>query len=108
MLPGVMWAVLAPTAVINSCTALATNSGHCGTNVLGHAAQDEQIRERVDDIDGFQLPVDKNGQTFMGKLVDDVQPLRRTMLPQHTANPSLGQFQPRSNMIDTGSATRGA
>jgi hypothetical protein len=44
-----------------------------GTNVLGHAAQDEQIREHVDDIDGFHLPVDKNGQTFMGKLVDDVQ-----------------------------------
>jgi hypothetical protein len=44
-----------------------------GTNVFGHAAQDEQIGEHVDDIDGFQLPVDPNGQTFVRKLVDDVQ-----------------------------------
>jgi hypothetical protein len=41
--------------------------------VLGHAAQDEQIGEHVDDIDGFQLPVDTNGQTFVRKLVDNVQ-----------------------------------
>ena len=34
--------------------------------------------------------------------------LRRTMLPKHTADPSLGQFQTGSNMVDAGSATRGA
>lgn len=184
-----------------------------GTNVFGHAAQDEQIREHIDDVDGFQLPVDTNGQTFMGKLVDDVQhsvflafmraildkvvgpdmvrplgaktdtgsvrepkpaalrlfggnfqplappdpfdplvvddpaggrsqklrnfpiavaailtgelndvggqpffvisprrypSLRRTVLSEHTADPSLGQFQLRSNMVNAGSATRGA
>ncbi len=41
--------------------------------MLGHAAQDEQIGQHVDDIDGVQLPVDPNGQTFVRKLVDDVQ-----------------------------------
>jgi hypothetical protein len=34
--------------------------------------------------------------------------LRRTVLSEHTADPSLGQFQLRSNMVDAGSATRGA
>jgi transposase len=44
-----------------------------GTNVLGNIAQDEQIREHVDDIDGFQPPVDANGDAFMRELIDDVQ-----------------------------------
>jgi hypothetical protein len=44
-----------------------------GTNVLRHTAQDEQIREHVDDIDSFQLSVDTNGQAFVRKLVDNVQ-----------------------------------
>jgi hypothetical protein len=43
------------------------------TDVLRNAAQDEQIGEHVDYIDGFQLPIDANGQTFVRKLVDDVQ-----------------------------------
>jgi len=34
--------------------------------------------------------------------------LRRTMLPEHTANPPLGQFQAGSHMVDAGTATRGA
>jgi hypothetical protein len=34
--------------------------------------------------------------------------LRRTVLSEQTADPSLGQFQLRSNMVDAGSATRGA
>ncbi len=43
-----------------------------GTNVLRDAMQDKEIGEHVDDIDGFQLPVDPNGQTFVCELVDDV------------------------------------
>ncbi len=34
--------------------------------------------------------------------------LRRTMLPEHTADLSLRQFQPGSNMVNADSATRGA
>ena len=41
--------------------------------MLRDATQDEEIGEHVDDIDGFQLPVDTNGQTFVRELVDDVQ-----------------------------------
>ena len=44
-----------------------------GTNVLRDATQDEEIREQVDDVDGFQLPGDTNGQTFMCELVDHVE-----------------------------------
>src|SRR6187402_1800935 len=43
-----------------------------GTNVAGHAAQDEQVRERVDHVDGFQLATDPDRQAFPGELVDDV------------------------------------
>ncbi len=44
-----------------------------GTNVLRDATQDEQIGEHVDDIDGFQPPIDSNVQTFMRELIYDVQ-----------------------------------
>jgi hypothetical protein len=38
-----------------------------------NAAQNEQVREHVDHIDGLQLAIDANGQAFMGELVDDVE-----------------------------------
>ena len=44
-----------------------------GTNVAGHAAQDEQVGKRVDHVDGFQLPSDPDRQAFPGELVDDVE-----------------------------------
>ena len=34
--------------------------------------------------------------------------LCRTVLSEHTTDPSLGQLQPGSNMVDAGTATRGA
>jgi len=41
--------------------------------VLGHAPQDEQVRQDIDHIDGLELAVNPDRQTFMGKLVDDVE-----------------------------------
>jgi len=41
--------------------------------VTRHAAQDEQVREHVDDIDGLELAIHPDGQTLMGELVDDVE-----------------------------------
>ncbi len=38
-----------------------------------NTAQDEQVREHVDHIDGFQLPVHPNGQALARELVDDVE-----------------------------------
>ena len=39
----------------------------------GNAAQDEQVRERVDDVDGFEPARHPDGQAFVGELVDDVE-----------------------------------
>ena len=38
----------------------------------GHTAQDEQVREHVDDVDRAQLPVHPDRQALAGELVDDV------------------------------------
>src|SRR5204862_7002120 len=43
-----------------------------GTDVLGDAAQDEQVRQNVDDVDGSEPAGYADGQTFVGKFVDDV------------------------------------
>ena len=39
----------------------------------GHAAQDEQIRERVDDVDRSEPAGHPDGQALVGELVDDVE-----------------------------------
>ena len=44
-----------------------------GSDVLGDAAQDEQVRQRIDDVDGFEPAGDADGQALMGELVDDVE-----------------------------------
>src|SRR4030088_1671503 len=40
---------------------------------IGNAAQDEQVGEHVDDIDRLEPARYPNGQTFMGKFVNDVE-----------------------------------
>src|SRR5215207_1103882 len=44
-----------------------------GTNVARHPTQDEQVRERVDHVDGFQLASDPDRQAFPGELVDYIE-----------------------------------
>ena len=44
-----------------------------GTNVLGNAAQDEQVRQYVDDVDRFEPARYPNGQALVRELVDDVE-----------------------------------
>ena len=44
-----------------------------GAHVPGNTAQDEQIREGVDDVDGFEPAGDPDGQALVGELVDDVE-----------------------------------
>ena len=39
----------------------------------GNAAQDEQVRECVDDVDGFEPAGYPDSQTLVGELVDDVE-----------------------------------
>src|SRR5215211_931895 len=42
-------------------------------DVARHAAQDEQVREHVDDVDGLQLASDADRQALVRELVDDVE-----------------------------------
>ena len=42
-------------------------------NVLGHAAQDKQVGQHIDDVDRFEPAGDPNGQALVGELVDDVE-----------------------------------
>src|SRR5690606_30788954 len=44
-----------------------------GTNMPRHAAQDEEVGQDVDDVGGFELPVDPDRNAFPGELIDDVQ-----------------------------------
>src|SRR6266566_8889520 len=44
-----------------------------GTHMPGNAAQDEQVGEHIDDIDRSEPARYLNGQTFVGKFVDDVE-----------------------------------
>jgi hypothetical protein len=39
----------------------------------GHAAQDEQVREHIDDVDRPEPARYPNGQALVGELVDDVE-----------------------------------
>ncbi len=41
--------------------------------MLRHAAQDEQVREHVDDVDRAKFPVHPDRQALAGELVDDVE-----------------------------------
>ena len=42
-------------------------------NMTRHTTQDEQVRQNLDDVDGFELPIDPDCQALMRELVDDVQ-----------------------------------
>ena len=39
----------------------------------GRAAQDEEVRQGVDDVGGVQLAIHLDGQTFLGMFINDVQ-----------------------------------
>ena len=42
-------------------------------NIGWNAAQDEQVRQNVDDVGGLELAIDPDRQAFVRELVDDVQ-----------------------------------
>src|SRR5205823_8282817 len=44
-----------------------------GTDVLGDAAEDEQVRDHIDDVDRSEPAGYAYGQALMGELVDDVE-----------------------------------
>src|SRR5690606_22198910 len=44
-----------------------------GTNMAGHTAQNEQIRQGVDDVGRIELAIDADCQALPSELVDDVE-----------------------------------
>ena len=42
-------------------------------HMSGRTAQNEQVRQNVDDVDRVQLPIDPDRQAFAGEFVDDIQ-----------------------------------
>ncbi len=77
-LPGSMKAVFAPTAAIQSLTALAMGSfgrrpHHCpGGRGRAHPVRHEQIGQDIDHGGRVPRPVDPDRQALRGELVDDV------------------------------------
>jgi hypothetical protein len=51
---------------------------------------------------------DVGGQAFFVIMAPRPLALRRAMLPEHPADPALGQFQLRPDMVDAGAAARRA
>ena len=76
--------------------------------MLWQTAQDEQVREHVDDVDRLQPSVDTDGQAFMGKLVDDVEhailsPVMGTILDEVVGPDVIG---PLGAQADAGSVSQ--
>ena len=44
-----------------------------GTDMVRHAAEDEEIGQQVDYIDGFELARNSDRQAFMGELIDHIE-----------------------------------
>ena len=44
-----------------------------GADMLGHSAQDEEIGQHIDHIDGFQFAIDTDRQTLARELVDNIE-----------------------------------
>src|SRR5208283_3710726 len=43
------------------------------THIAGHTAQDEQVRQDVDDVHRAELAIDPDGQAFPSELINDVE-----------------------------------
>src|ERR1700730_632235 len=70
-----------------------------GTDMAGNTAQDEQIREHVDDVDRLEPARYPNGQALVGELVDDVEhaelaPIMGTLLDEIVGPDVIGELQP--------------
>jgi hypothetical protein len=73
-----------------------------GPDVCGNAAQDEQIRERVDDVDRFEPACHPNGQALMGERVDDTEqtdfaPVMGALLEEVVGPDLVGALGPQSD-----------
>ena len=75
--PGAPWLDIGALCT-NRCNPLLHSLGHelrpiVGPDVARDAAQDEEIGQHVDHIDGLELAGNPDRQTFMGELVDHIE-----------------------------------
>src|SRR3974390_2101504 len=70
-----MWAVVARTVAIHSCTAVATNSGPLSERMWPGTPRRMKRSESmsIDDVDRLEPARDPNGQALVGELVDNVE-----------------------------------
>src|SRR4029450_3946535 len=65
-------------ACADGCDPVLHGFGHergavVGSDVPWNAASHEQVRQRVDDVDGFEPAADPDGQALVGELIADVE-----------------------------------
>lgn len=46
---------------------------HCPNEHVRTPREDEEIRQRLDDVGGFELPIDPDRYAFPGELIHDAQ-----------------------------------
>ncbi|KTR06314.1 hypothetical protein NS365_07825 [Aureimonas ureilytica] len=81
--PGSVKTIMAPTAVTQSRTALAMNSGPLSERICPGAPRWIRRSDRTLVVGGLQLPVDPDGEALMGELVDDVGEKRAAFVARH-------------------------
>ena len=70
--------------------------------MAGYAAQDEQVGQDVDHVDGLELAVDPDRQALMGELIDDVEhavlaPVMRAVLDEVVGPDVIGLLGPQTD-----------
>ena len=68
----------------------------------GHAAQDEQVREQIDDVGRPEPARHPDGQALVGELVDDIEraklaPIMSAFLNEVVRPDVIGAFCPKPN-----------
>ena len=73
-----------------------------GADMLGHSAQDEEIGQHIDHIDGFQFAIDTDRQTLARELVDNVEhaispPVMRAIFEEIVRPDVIGPLWPQTD-----------
>src|SRR5215217_6420336 len=89
------------------CDPLLDSLGHdlgpvVGTDMLGHSAQDEEIGQHIDHVDGFQFAIDTDRQTLARELVDNVEhaispPVMRAIFEEIVRPDVIGSLWPQTD-----------
>ena len=70
--------------------------------MAGYPAQDEEVGENIDDVDGLEFAIDADRQALVGELVDDVEhavfpAIMRAVLDEVVRPDVVGMLRPQTN-----------